>query len=96
MLRSTRGLVRSQFLKNRAGWAQMRTIKASTLVLWGDDDKLVAADLAPFVAAAIPDSRLLVLEDVGHTAMMEKPEITARAVLGLIEDARAAVQADEQ
>ena len=95
MLRSTRGLVRSQFLKNRGGWAQMRTITASTLVLWGDDDKLVAADLAPFVAAAIPDSRLLVLEDVGHTAMMEKPEITARAVLGLIEDARAPVQADE-
>lgn len=95
MLRSTRGLVRSQFLKNRAGWAQMRTITASTLVLWGDEDKLVAADLAPFVAAAIPDSRLLVLEHVGHTAMMEKPEITARAVLGLIEDARAPAQADE-
>jgi pimeloyl-ACP methyl ester carboxylesterase len=63
-------------------------------VLWGAEDKLVAADLAPFVAAAIPDSRLLVLDDVGHTAMMEKPPITARAVLGLIEDARTAVQAD--
>jgi pimeloyl-ACP methyl ester carboxylesterase len=58
-------------------------------VLWGDTDRLVAPDLAPYVAAAIPDSRLLVLEHVGHTAMMEVPEITARAVLALVEDAAA-------
>jgi pimeloyl-ACP methyl ester carboxylesterase len=95
MLRSTRGLVRSLFLKNRAGWAQMSTITAPTLVVWGDEDKLVAADLAPYVAAAIPNSRLLVLENVGHVAMMEKPEQTARAVLGLVEDARATVPVDD-
>ncbi len=73
MLRSTRGLVRSQFLKNRAGWAAMRKITAPTLVMWGDEDKLVAADLAPFVAAEIPKARLLVLEHIGHVAMMEDP-----------------------
>jgi pimeloyl-ACP methyl ester carboxylesterase len=94
MLRSTRGLVRSQFLKGRAGWAQMKTIEAPTLVVWGDEDKLVAPDLAPYVAAAIPHARLLMLENVGHVAMIEKPAETARAVLALIEDARANVQAD--
>jgi pimeloyl-ACP methyl ester carboxylesterase len=46
----------------------------------------VAPDLAPYVAAAIPDSRLLVMEHVGHTAMMALPEQTARAVLALTED----------
>ncbi len=95
MLRSTRGLVRSQFLKNRAGWAQMKRITAPTLVVWGDEDKLVAPDLAPLVAAAIPDARLIVLENVGHVAMMERPEITARAVLALVEDVRSPVRADE-
>jgi pimeloyl-ACP methyl ester carboxylesterase len=89
MLRSTRGLVRSQFLKNRAGWADMKKITAPALVLWGDEDKLVAPDLAPFVAAAIPNARLLVLENVGHVAMMEDPITSARAQLGLLEDARA-------
>ena len=69
-----RGLVRSQFLQDRAAWAAMRTITAPTLVLWGDEDRLVAADLAPFVAAAIPDARLLVLDHVGHVAMMEDPQ----------------------
>ena len=86
MLGSTRGLVRSSFLHGRAGWAMMRSISAPTLVLWGDEDKLVAPDLAPFVAAAIPQARLLVLDHVGHTAMLEMPEVSARAVLGLVED----------
>jgi pimeloyl-ACP methyl ester carboxylesterase len=89
MLRSTRGLVRSQFLKSKAGWAAMRTITAPTLVLWGDEDKLVAADLAPFVAAEIPNARLLVLEHIGHVAMMEDPETSARAELALLDEVAA-------
>jgi pimeloyl-ACP methyl ester carboxylesterase len=89
VLRSMRALARSQFLGSRSGWATMRRIAAPTLVLWGDTDRLVAPDLAPYVAAAIPDSRLLVLERIGHTAMMEDPIGSARALLGLVEDAAA-------
>lgn len=86
VLRSMRALVRSQFLRGRGAWAAMRAITAPTLVLWGDTDRLVAPDLAPYVAAAIPDSRLLVLTDIGHTAMMEDPETSARAMLALLDD----------
>ena len=89
VLRSMRGLARSQLLRNRSGWAAIRKIAAPTLVLWGDTDRLVAPDLAPYVAAAIPESRLLVMDDIGHTAMMEDPEGSARALLGLVEDAAA-------
>jgi pimeloyl-ACP methyl ester carboxylesterase len=85
-LRSMRGLGVAQFLKARVGWATLRKIEAPTLVIWGDSDRLVAPDLAPYVAAAIPDSRLLVLENVGHTAMMEVPQITAQAMVALVED----------
>ena len=65
----------------------MRSITAPTVVLWGDRDRLVAPDLAGYVAAAIPHASLLVFPDVGHTAMMERPVDTARAVLGLVESA---------
>jgi pimeloyl-ACP methyl ester carboxylesterase len=85
--RSTRGLAAAQFVRARVGWATLRRLSMPTLVVWGGTDRLVAPDLAPYVAAAIPDSRLLVLEDVGHTAMMEVPEITARAMLALTEEA---------
>jgi pimeloyl-ACP methyl ester carboxylesterase len=85
--RSTRGLAAAQFLRGRVGWATLRRLSMPTLLVWGDTDRLVAPDLAPYVAAAIPDARLLVLEDVGHTAMMEMPEVTARAMLALTESA---------
>jgi len=88
MLRATRGLVRSQFAQRAQVWAAMRSITAPALVLWGAEDKLVAADLAPIVAAAIPDARVLVLDDIGHTAMMEDPVTSARAMLALVEDQR--------
>jgi pimeloyl-ACP methyl ester carboxylesterase len=87
VLRSMRGLALSQFLRGRTAWAVMRRIKAPTAVIWGDADRLVAPDLAPYVAAAIPDSRLLELPDIGHTAMMEDPVTTARAMIALFEDA---------
>jgi pimeloyl-ACP methyl ester carboxylesterase len=85
-IRSTRGLARTQLLQGRAMWAAMRTIEAPTLVLWGDTDRLVAPDLAGFVAATVPDSRQLVLEHIGHTAMMEDPTTSARAFFALLED----------
>jgi pimeloyl-ACP methyl ester carboxylesterase len=86
-LRSMRALGRSQLLHGRTGWAAMRAIKAPTLVVWGDKDRLVAPDLAPYVAAAIPDARLLILPDIGHVAMMEDPPLTARGIVGLLDDA---------
>lgn len=86
-LGSLRGLVRSQFVQGRQAWAGMGRITAPTLVLWGDTDRLVAPDLAGHVAAAIPDSRVLVLVHIGHTAMMEDPVTSARAVVALLEDA---------
>ena len=84
--RSTRGLAAEQFIHGRNGWATLRRLGMPTLVVWGDTDRLVAPDLAPYVAAAIPEARLLMLENVGHTAMMEVPEVTAQALLALIEE----------
>ncbi|WP_375481780.1 alpha/beta fold hydrolase [uncultured Jatrophihabitans sp.] len=88
VLRSMRGLVRSQFFHGRAGWRAMRAIQAPTLVLWGDSDRLVAPDLAPYVAAAVPDARLRVFTDIGHTAMMEDPVSSARAMVALLDSVR--------
>jgi pimeloyl-ACP methyl ester carboxylesterase len=87
MLRATRGLVASQLLSRRRVWDALPRITAPTLVVWGGQDRLVAPDLAPVVAGRIPQSRLLELPDVGHVPMMEVPDVTARAFLGLVEDA---------
>lgn len=87
--RSLRGLVGSYLhRREQSGWQLAGTVTAPTLVIWGDRDRLVDVALAPRTARAIPDARLLVLPDIGHTAQLEDPVTTARAVLALLDDVR--------
>ncbi|MGY1813489.1 alpha/beta fold hydrolase [Blastococcus sp. SYSU D00820] len=88
LARSMRGLMTSYLRIGPANaWRMARSLRPPTLVLWGDRDRLVDPALAPRLTAVVPDSRLLVLEGVGHVAMLEVPELTARAVLGMVEEA---------
>jgi pimeloyl-ACP methyl ester carboxylesterase len=89
-LRSLRGLVGS-FLRSylpgaNSMWRVAERITAPTLVLTGRQDRLVDVRVAPAVARLIPDSRLLVLDNVGHVAQMERPHTVARAVLGMLDE----------
>jgi pimeloyl-ACP methyl ester carboxylesterase len=86
LTRNMRGLLTSYLRVGRAGaWRMAARLEPPTLVVWGDRDRLVDPRLAPRLAAVVPDSRLLVLDGVGHVAMLETPEPTARAVLGMVE-----------
>ena len=99
LTRSMRGLITSYLRVGAANaWRAARMLRTPTLVVWGARDKLVDPAMAPRLASVVPDARLLVLERVGHVAMLEAPEGTARAVLGMVEEAacresRAAVDA---
>jgi pimeloyl-ACP methyl ester carboxylesterase len=84
MISSLRGLVRSYLRPgSRSAWQSMSRISAPTAVIWGELDRLVDVSNAPRVATTIPDATLLVLPDVGHTAQLEDPAVTARAILAL-------------
>ena len=96
LARSMRGLITSYLRVGRANaWRAARSLRMPALVLWGSRDRLVDPALAPRLAAAIPGARLLVLDGVGHVAMLEAPEPTARAVLGLAEGRPAAPSTDD-
>ncbi|HYH23750.1 MAG TPA: alpha/beta hydrolase [Blastococcus sp.] len=91
LARSMRGLITSYLRVGRANaWRAARSLRMPALVLWGSRDRLVDPALAPRLAAAIPGARLRVLDGVGHVAMLEAAEVTARAVLGLVEGLPAA------
>jgi len=84
MLLSLRGLVRSYVTPGaESPWRQMARITAPTTIIWGELDALVDVSNAPKVTAAISDSTLLVVPDVGHTAQLEDPVLTARTILAL-------------
>ncbi|MEI4272067.1 alpha/beta hydrolase [Klenkia sp. LSe6-5] len=87
LTRSMRGLMTSYLRVGRANaWRAARGVRVPALVVWGDRDKLVDPRLAPRLAAALPDARLQVQPGIGHVAMMEAPEETARAVLDLLDE----------
>ncbi|MDT7573650.1 MAG: hypothetical protein QOE05_3824, partial [Actinomycetota bacterium] len=84
---SLRGLVGSYLERGSASlWRQAARVQAPTLLVWGSRDRLVDVALAPRAAAAFPDCRLLVLPEVGHVAQLERPEVVARAFLGMREE----------
>lgn len=89
-IRSLRGLV-SSFLRaylpgEGSLWRVASRITAPTLVIAGRQDKLVDIRVSPQVARAIPDSRLLMMDGVGHVAQMEVPRVVARAFLGMLDE----------
>jgi pimeloyl-ACP methyl ester carboxylesterase len=87
---SLRGLVgsflRSYLPGENSMWRLAAKITAPTLVITGRQDRLVDVRVSPAVAKVIPDSRLLVLDQVGHVAQMERPEVVARAVTAMLDE----------
>lgn len=60
-------------------------IKAPTLILWGEKDRVLHPDNALVFKKYIPDSRVEILPDVGHMPMIEVPEISGLAVSRFID-----------
>ncbi|MFG2103021.1 alpha/beta fold hydrolase [Micromonospora echinaurantiaca] len=87
-VRTFRGLVYSFLRAYLPGsgslWRLARSVRAPTLVVGGRQDRMVDVRVAPQTARVIPDSRLLLLDGVGHVAQLEVPRLVARAVVGLL------------
>ncbi|MCK7515252.1 MAG: alpha/beta hydrolase [Desulfobacterales bacterium] len=52
-------------------------IKAPTLILWGDQDKIVDISSVPVFEKGLKNHKTVIIKDCGHVPMMEKPQETA-------------------
>ncbi len=59
------------------------------LVIAGDADLMTPPDHSRAIADALPDARLVVVEDAGHMVALEHPEQVNRELLGLLDRVRA-------
>jgi len=80
------GYLRAYLPGDGSLWRLAARVGAPTLVVGGRLDRLVDPAVPARVAQAIPDARLLLLDDVGHVAQMEVPEVTARAIVALLDE----------
>jgi len=59
-------------------------ITQPTLIVWGDSDRILGITDAEKFKAAIAHSQLVWIPNCGHVPHLEKPEITAEAILKFI------------
>jgi pimeloyl-ACP methyl ester carboxylesterase len=60
-------------------------IKAPTLVLWGSNDQTNALELGQKTAELVPNSKLVVLDGIGHMVPNEAPDQFTRALLDFLD-----------
>lgn len=59
-------------------------VRVPSLVVWGDDDKVVPISAGRRFLSALPDARLEVVKSCGHCVDMEKPEALAKLITDFI------------
>lgn len=63
-------------------------IRAPTLVLHGDDDRVVPVANAEALAEAIPDAKLRIFEDAGHLVFIERAQEVNEEVISFLKPRR--------
>jgi len=61
-------------------------IRAPALIVWGREDVLVPVNDADEYERLIPSSRQIVMDDTGHTPMLERPEHFNRCLVEFLSD----------
>ena len=94
LLATARGLVAEYVRRGpRSLWRDAVRISAPTLVMYGSHDRLVRPAMAALAARAFRNARVVVLPRVGHVAMMERPDVVAKEIRGMLAATRRPVQA---
>ena len=61
-------------------------IDTPSLILWGEDDRLIYVSSARDLDRALPNSELIIYENTGHIPMLELPRKTADDVLKFLNE----------
>lgn len=62
----------------------LQSVPNETLLVWGDDDKIVPAECADLYCAALPNARKEIVKGSGHAVDMEQPQELAGLVGGFL------------
>ncbi|MEM8780554.1 MAG: alpha/beta hydrolase [Cyanobacteria bacterium P01_G01_bin.49] len=63
---------------------KLAKIKQKTLIIWGKNDKILGIKDATKFQELLPNSQLIWIPECGHVPHLEKPELTANAMLTIM------------
>ena len=59
---------------------RLKDIRHSTLILWGEQDRLFPPQVGRDLQAVIPQARLILIPDAGHIPQWERPQVVNRHI----------------
>ena len=65
--------------------AKYKDINVPTLIIWGQQDKIISPEAGKLLVKAIPNSTLEWIDQCGHVPQEERPEATVPLVLGFLQ-----------
>jgi abhydrolase domain-containing protein 6 len=63
----------------------LKDAQTKTLILWGDNDRVLHMSGAKVLESVMPNSKSVIMKNVGHVPMVEKPEESANIFLKFLE-----------
>ena len=73
--------------QSSSSWHKITSIKQPTLILWGAKDQLTPLEIARKFDKDLPNSTLVVFEELGHVPMEEGPLQSLKPVLAFLNKA---------
>ncbi len=81
VVRSTHGIVRAYLDRSKNSlWAKASRVEAPTLLVYGNQDRLVRPAMAARAKNTFRNSQAVILPATGHVAQIERPAVVARLV----------------
>lgn len=71
--------------------SQLSKLSVPVLLIWGEHDEIHPPEDGLFMRRHMPDSRMVILPDAGHEAMVDQPEEFNRALLAFLRGGTAGV-----
>ena len=65
--------------------AKSKQINIPTLILWGEEDKIISVKNAYALNTNIKDSKLVIFKNIGHMPMAEDAQKTSKSILGFLD-----------
>lgn len=68
-------------LRTRSAETLAKELKMPTLVVWGEEDRAIHVGTAEVLQKLIPQSKVVIMKQVGHLPMLERPQESAQDFL---------------
>ncbi|MEO7283519.1 alpha/beta hydrolase [Gelidibacter sp.] len=77
---------RFKISEDKNTYENLKKIQQPTLIIWGSEDLLIPVENAYKFQESIPNSKLVILENSGHTPMEESPSESLKPVLKFLKN----------